>query len=132
MSLVALLLAGFAPAANAAADQLKFGVDMARRGLWNEALFRFRQAERANPGDVRVLNNLAVAYEAVGLFEQALDTYRRALKASPSNRELRRNYARFIEFYQAFKPDAESLDASEGDRPPDAAPESPTGDAAGT
>ena len=89
----------------AADDQLAFGVQMAKRGLWSEALFRFRQAEKAQPGNPRVLNNLAVAYEAVGLFEEALETYKAALKADPANKELRRNYARFIEFYRAFKPD---------------------------
>ncbi len=88
-------------------EQLAFGVQMAKRGLWSEALFRFRQAEKARPGDARVLNNLAVAYEAVGLFDEALQTYQAALKVEPANRELRRNYARFIEFYQAFKPEEE-------------------------
>ena len=109
MSLVALGVLGPSPAA--AKDQLNFGVEMAQRGLWSEALFRFKQAEKAQPGDPRVLNNLAVAYEAVGLFEEALETYKAALKADPANRELRRNYARFIEFYQAFKPDAEEEEA---------------------
>ncbi len=100
-------------AAVAAEDQLSFGVQMARRGLWSEALFRFQQADKAQPGNPRVLNNLAVAYEAVGLFDEALETYQAALKADPANRELRRNYARFIEFYQAFKPDDEEEEASE-------------------
>ena len=88
-------------------QQLSFGVQMAKRGLWSEALFRFRQAEKTQPGNPRVLNNLAVAFEAVGLFDEALETYKAALKADPANRELRRNYARFIEFYQAFKPEEE-------------------------
>ncbi len=117
----------------AADDQLSFGVDMAKRGLWSEALFRFRQAEKAEPGNPRVLNNLAVAYEAVGLFEEALETYKAALKADPANRELRRNYARFIEFYQSFKPDeepeAEIPPALE--RPATEAQESSTEDATG-
>jgi tetratricopeptide (TPR) repeat protein len=118
----------------AADDQLAFGVQMAKRGLWSEALFRFRQAEKAQPGNPRVLNNLAVAYEAVGLFEEALETYQTALKADPANRDLRRNYARFIEFYQAFKPDEESEPEPEtpatGERPEPEAPESSTEDAA--
>ena len=84
---------------------------MAKRGLWSEALFRFRQSEKTRPGNPRVLNNLAVAYEAVGLFDEALETYKAALKVDPGNRELRRNYARFIEFYQAFKPDEEPAEA---------------------
>lgn len=85
--------------------QLEFGVEMARRGLWSEALFRFKQAERANPGNPRILNNMAVAFEALGQFDKALDYYQQAIKADRGNRDLRRNYSRFIEFYRAFKPD---------------------------
>ena len=86
-------------------DQVAFGVNMAGRGLWNEALFRFKRAEKTQPGNARILNNLAVAYEAVGLFDEALGHYKRALKADSSSREVKRNYSRFVEFYQAFKPD---------------------------
>lgn len=85
--------------------QLDFGVEMARRGLWAEALFRFKQAERLAPGDPQILNNMAVAYEALGEFDQALEVYQRAIKADRTNRDLRRNYSRFIEFYRAFRPD---------------------------
>lgn len=85
--------------------QLEFGVEMARRGLWSEALFRFKQAERSSPGDPRILNNMAVSFEALGQFDKALDYYQQAIKSDRSNRDLRRNYSRFIEFYRAFKPD---------------------------
>lgn len=84
--------------------QMDFGVQMAQRGLWNEALFRFQRARNLSPGNPRVLNNLAVAYEATGQFDEALTAYQQALQASPENRELRRNYARFVEFYQAYRP----------------------------
>jgi Tfp pilus assembly protein PilF len=86
--------------------QIRFGVDMAKRGLWQEALFRFQQAERLDPQNFRVWNNLAVAYEATGQFEEALEAYQRGLRIDSGNRELRRNYSRFIEFYQSFKPEA--------------------------
>ena len=89
--------------------QLSFGVDMAKRGLWSEALFRFKQADRKDPSNPRILNNMAVAYEALGNFEKALDHYQDAIRADPGNRELKRNYSRFVEFYRAFKP-AESDD----------------------
>lgn len=89
------------------AEQLAFGVKMAQRGLWSEALFRFQQAARLKPSDPKVLNNLAVAHEALGLFDQALEIYREALRVDPNNQTLRRNYARFVEFYQSFKPPAE-------------------------
>ncbi|MEM1202397.1 MAG: tetratricopeptide repeat protein [Acidobacteriota bacterium] len=92
-------------------DQLDFGVSMARRGLWSEALFRFRQAERLRPGDARILNNMAVSYEALGQFENALDHYQQAIRADPGDRDLKRNYSRFVEFYRAFKPD-DQKDAS--------------------
>lgn len=121
----------------AADDQLAFGVKMAKRGLWSEALFRFRQAEKTQPDNPRVLNNLAVAYEAVGLFDEALETYKAALKADPANKELRRNYARFIEFYQAFKPEEEEEEIPQQEipaaleRPEPGASESSAGDASG-
>ena len=94
---------------NTSAAQMDFGVRMAQRGLWNEALFRFQRAQRLTPGDPEILNNLAVAYEATGQYEEALTSYQQALQAAPANRELRRNYARFVEFYQSFRP------AEEGD-----------------
>lgn len=100
----------FLPAMVEAADEpgldkeIAFGVKMAQRGLWNEALFRFKRASELRPGDGKILNNLAVAYEAVGQYDNALLAYQEALKADSTNRELKRNYSRFIEFYQAFKP----------------------------
>ncbi len=87
--------------------EISFGVKMAQRGLWNEALFRFQRAAEQRPNDGKVLNNLAVAYEAIGQYENALLAYQEALKSDSTNRELKRNYSRFIEFYQAFKPAGE-------------------------
>jgi tetratricopeptide (TPR) repeat protein len=103
--------------------QMAFGVDMARRGLWNEALFRFEQA-RQEAGGSDALNNLAVAYEAVGRFDEALATYRQALEGDPGNRALKQNYSRFLEFYQAFKPKKPAPGAA-GTTPPGAPPPVP-------
>ncbi len=101
-----------------AKEQLVFGVEMAQRGLWSEALFRFRQAQRLEPENALVLNNLAVAHEALGLFEEALGFYRQGLKLAPQDKGLRANYARFLDFYQRFKPEDEeqpAQPASSGD-----------------
>ncbi|MCG8462383.1 MAG: tetratricopeptide repeat protein [Holophagales bacterium] len=102
---------GATPEPSTTPAQLDFGVEMARRGLWSEALFRFRQAESLNPGDSRTLHNMAVAYEALGQFERALDYYQKAIAADPQNKDLKRNYSRFVEFYRAFRPD-DQRDAS--------------------
>ena len=106
LSLALLALSSVQPAAAAdkASQQMEFGADMARRGLWSEALFRFQQANRLEPGNGRILNNVAVAYEALGLFDKALEAYREGLAATPSDRELRENYSNFVEFYQNFRP----------------------------
>lgn len=111
-------------------SQLAFGVSMARQGLWSEALFRFHQAERLDPDNVHVINNLGVAYEASGDFETALQQYQKALRMAPENREVRANYARFVEFYQSFRPkgkDGKPLAAPAGaTRPGQPAPTTPT------
>lgn len=94
-----------------AKEQVTFGVKMARRGLWSEALFRFKQARRLDPTNPRVLNNMAVAYEALGHFDKALETYQEAVRLQSTDRDLRKNYSRFVEFYRAFRPD-DQKDAS--------------------
>jgi tetratricopeptide (TPR) repeat protein len=117
-----------------ARGQVEFGVDMAQRGLWSEALFRFRQAEKLGDDRASVLNNVAVAYEALGQFDQAQEYYKKALAQDPRNAGLKRNYSRFVEFYQSFKPDQPgqpALDepapaAGDGTGRPDGAP-APTG-----
>ncbi len=106
--MVALALILFAPPVASgegqASEQLRFGTDMAKRGLWSEALFRFKQADGLEPGNPRILNNIAVSYEALGLFDQALEAYQAALRASPQDRQVRGNYSSFAEFYQNFRP----------------------------
>jgi len=105
VSLVVLALACTGRAsASSAAQQLAFGSRMAERGLWGEALFRFRQAGEMDPQNARAWNNLAVAQEATGRFEEALASYKKALELEPGNAAIKRNYARFVEFYQSFKP----------------------------
>lgn len=113
--------------APSAKEQLRFGIDMAQRGLWSEALFRFRLAERLSPEDAAILNNMAVSYEALGLFDEALETYQRALRIDSANRGLKRNYSRFAEFYQSLQrarereeeAEAEAETGTEGEDPGD-------------
>jgi Flp pilus assembly protein TadD len=85
-----------------ASTQIAFGTDVAKKGLWREAAFRFEQACQKSPNDARAHNNFAVALEASGDFARALAEYKKALDIDPNNNYIRRNYARFAEFYTAY------------------------------
>ena len=88
--------------AGSVSGQIRFGADMARRGLWNEARFRWERALAARPDDPHLLANLAVAAEATGDFALALKHYRRALELAPHDSRIEKNYARFAEFYSNY------------------------------
>ncbi len=85
-----------------AKSQIAFGARVARQGLWREAAFRFEQAIARDPNNARAHNNLAVALEASGEFARALVEYKKALDLSPNDNYVRRNYARFAEFYTSY------------------------------
>ncbi len=85
-----------------AKSQIAFGSEVARKGLWREAAFRFEQAIAREPNNARAHNNLAVALEAGGEFSRALAEYKRALELDPNDSYIRRNYARFAEFYTSY------------------------------
>ena len=85
-----------------ASTQLSFGTDVAKEGHWREAAFRFEQAIAKDPSNARAHNNLAVAMEANGDFARALAEYKKALELEPNNEYIRRNYARFAEFYTSY------------------------------
>ena len=90
-------------AANQAADQKAYGAKMAQRGFWREALFRFERAARLAPEDPEILNNLAVACEATGETARALAAYKKALELRPDDSRIKRNYARFAEYYTSLQ-----------------------------
>ena len=118
--LVATLSIGTAfagnPNAKEAEADMKFGFKVARRGYWQEALQRFEHANKLTPNQPRILNNIAVAQEANGMYEMALLTYQEGLALDPHNSTLRRNYARFQEFYSSYvAPPKEAAEEGAGD-----------------
>ena len=86
----------------AAHVEMREGVKAAQRSYWQEALFRFERARNLNPTNGEVLNNLAVALEALGRYDEALAAYKKALQDTPKSNMIRKNYARFAEFYTSY------------------------------
>ena len=80
-------------------DALRFAADMAKRGNWREALYRWERVARERPGDSRILNNLAVAHEALGEPQIAHDYYKRAADLSPGDERIEANQIRFERFW---------------------------------
>ena len=77
--------------------QVDFGIDVAQRGLWREAIYRWDQASKIDPSYSAAFNNLAVAYEHEGEFDKARKAYERALELEPENQMVRQNYELFKE-----------------------------------
>ena len=99
-----IALAAAAPAASRAAEVaelLRFGTDMARAGNWREARFRWERALKDDPGDARIVNNLAVAHEALGAAEEARALFDQALQLAPNDRRIRDNSVRSSLFWRS-------------------------------
>ncbi|MDL2716970.1 MAG: tetratricopeptide repeat protein [Acidobacteriota bacterium] len=101
-----------------------YGTEMARKGFWREALFRYEKAAAAQPANAAVQNNLGVAYESVGETSRALAAYKKALELSPQDPKIKRNYARFAEYYTSVQR-ASSLPAPSASAPSLSAPAAP-------
>jgi Tfp pilus assembly protein PilF len=88
--------------------QLLFGIQAAKRDLWDEAIFRWKKVVISDPNSAAAHNNLAIAYEKKGLWEEAKNEYEIALKLSPANARINANY-------QSFKRNNEPLNKDEKD-----------------
>jgi Flp pilus assembly protein TadD len=97
LPLVAVLLLPASRPAASAEEELGFGIDVARRGLWREARFRFERAVALDPTNAEALNDLAVALEQQGEFLKARDAFEQALKLKPGNLYIQQNYDLFRE-----------------------------------
>ncbi len=88
-----------ADARSDAKAQVEFGISVAQKGLWKEAIYRWERATQIDPNYVAAFNNLAVAYEHEGLLEKAGAAYERALKLEPNNVMVRQNFELFKEIH---------------------------------
>jgi Flp pilus assembly protein TadD len=83
--------------------QVAFGIDVAQRGLWREAIYRWEKAVELDPDNSSARNNLAVAFEQSGKFDEANEEYERALELDSANLYIRQNYELFREAYERKK-----------------------------
>ena len=97
-------LAATLPAAPAWADarseaksQVEFGINVAQRGLWREAIYRWEKAVELDPTYAAAYNDLAIAYEHEGQLDKARKAYEKALELDPDNQQVRQNYELFKE-----------------------------------
>ena len=82
---------------NDAKEQVDFGIKVAQKGLWKEALYRWEKAVELDPQYAQAYNDLAIAYEHEGMFDKARQAYEKALALQPNNNLIRQNYEFFKE-----------------------------------
>ena len=101
---VLLFVIGVVSASPALADarsdakaQVAFGINVAQRGLWREAIYRWEKAVELDPTYAAAFNDLAIAYEHEGQLEKARKAYEKAIEPDPNNAEIRQNFELFKE-----------------------------------
>jgi type IV pilus assembly protein PilF len=87
----------FADAKSEAKSQVEFGINVAQRGLWREAIYRWEKATEIDPSYAAAYNDLAVAYEHEGQLDKARKAYEKAIELDPNNTQVRQNYELFKE-----------------------------------
>ena len=87
----------FADARSDAKAQVEFGISVAQRGLWREAIYRWEKATELDPTYAAAFNDLAIAYEHEGQLDKARKAYERAIELDPNNAQVRQNYELFKE-----------------------------------
>ena len=99
LSVVALLSVSpaFADARGDAKAQVDFGLNVAQRGLWREAIYRWEKAVELDPSYPAAYNDLAIAYEHEGQLAKARKAYEKAVDLDPNNAQIRQNFDLFKE-----------------------------------
>ncbi len=96
-ALVVSAAPAFADARSDAKTQVEFGISVAQRGLWREAIYRWEKAVELDPSYAAAFNDLAIAYEHEGQLQKARKAYEKALELAPNNSQIRQNYELFKE-----------------------------------
>lgn len=89
--------ASLSAADKSSTKEVRFGIAVAQKGMWREALFRFQRAVEIDPENASAQNNLAVALEQMGEFDRAREHYEKALDLKPKDIYIQQNYDLFRE-----------------------------------
>src|SRR6188768_874817 len=103
----AALLSASPAAADARTDakeQVAFGINVAQRGLWREAIYRWEKAVEIDPSYAAAHNDLAIAYEHEGQLDKARKAYEKAVELEPDNLQIRQNFELFKEINDRTSP----------------------------
>ena len=88
--------------------QVEFGIAVAQRGLWKEAMYRWERAVNLDPSYAAAWNNLGIAYEHEGELDKARASYERAIELEPNNTFIKQNYELFKEINdRTTRPDSQ-------------------------
>ena len=94
---IALSAPSFAEPRRDAKAQVEFGINVAQRGLWREAIYRWEKAVELDPTYAAAFNDLAIGYEHEGQLDKARRAYEKAVQLEPNNNEIRQNFELFKE-----------------------------------
>ena len=101
LPVVVLLALTASPAAadvrSDAQKQVEFGIAVAQRGLWREAIYRWERAVKIDPTYAAAHNNLGIAYEHEGDLDKARAAYEKAIALEPNNAFIKQNFELFKE-----------------------------------
>ena len=95
----------YADARGDAKAQVAFGIDVAQKGLWREAIYRWEKAIELDPTYAAAHNDLAIAYEHEGMLAKARKAYEKAIELDPNNQQIRQNYELFTEINDRTNPE---------------------------
>jgi len=90
-----------------AKEQVAFGINVAQRGLWREAIYRWEKAVEIDATYAAAYNDLAIGYEHEGQLDKARKAYEKALDLDPENTQIRQNYELFKEINDRTTPGKE-------------------------